>query len=412
MDDRGGSGGGLTRPAAGGGGPALAAPSTTPASELTPEEAAKHVTIWNRLERRKIAGNAAPLRRNVGRYLAKHPECEVFNGQDKRMEGLLAFDPVTGLPVVAQNEHVPIWHLREKRKVTGNAAPLRKNVHTYLAKHPDCEIYNGQDKELEGGGDAERVVNANPGAGFAASGQQFVGARNPSMFTALPQQPQQPQQPGTGGAPGFQNLVGSDVSIAVGGERGGGVAGVGFALPGAAQPTGMSAVGQHGVGGYRIQAANASRPQDIHGGLHRAVGAHGHNLGESMPYDEMASSWSNMPSWQGVQGQVRGDGGVGNGVDLNATPTIPIPVQARTTGLPGRGILGVGSVERTDALMGGMSLGKSLGGGEHMMGGATPGSLGGFLFGRGDGFLAASPTAMDFSPSNFLTHSSSPGRGR
>jgi hypothetical protein len=38
--------------------------------------------------------------------------------------------------------------------------------------------------------------------------------------------------------------------------------------------------------------------------------------------------------------------------------------------------------------------------------------VGGFLFGRSEGFLAASPGAMDFSPSNFLSHGGSPGRGR
>lgn len=123
---------------------------------VLPEELAKHVTIWNRLECRKIAGNAAPLRRNLERYLKRHPECEVYEGQDK-MAGAPTdgIDPKTGARIVTQNEHVPIWHKIERRKVTGNAAPLRKNLTTYLSRHPECEEYTGQDKEI-----ANCAVNA------------------------------------------------------------------------------------------------------------------------------------------------------------------------------------------------------------------------------------------------------------
>jgi len=112
------------------------------------EELARHVTIWNRLECRKIAGNAAPLRRNLDRYLAKHPECEVYMGQDKLSGAVLsgAIDPKTGAVIMSQNEHVAIWHKAERRKVTGNAAPLRKNLVSYLQRHPECEEYMGQDK--------------------------------------------------------------------------------------------------------------------------------------------------------------------------------------------------------------------------------------------------------------------------
>mmetsp|Transcript_4516 Transcript_4516/g.13701 ORF Transcript_4516/g.13701 Transcript_4516/m.13701 type:complete len:219 (+) Transcript_4516:179-835(+) len=126
--------------------------STSSLSNTTVQEwsSSDHVTIWNRNEKRKIAGNAAPLGRNLQKYLDKHPDCEVYRGQDeadgkprKRRRSVSSAKVNPG--EVTCNIHVPIWHLREQRKIAGNAAPLAKNLASYLASHPETEVYDGQD---------------------------------------------------------------------------------------------------------------------------------------------------------------------------------------------------------------------------------------------------------------------------
>lgn len=43
----------------------------------------KRVTIWNKRDKRKLSGNSAPFRKNLPEYCRKHPEWEEYCGQDK-----------------------------------------------------------------------------------------------------------------------------------------------------------------------------------------------------------------------------------------------------------------------------------------------------------------------------------------
>jgi hypothetical protein len=146
----------------------------------------KRVTLWNSAERRKISGNAAPMSKNLAIYLEKHPMCEIYNGQDKvyvppppakpvpppqeepvqfyhafsastfsgapRNNSQVQFELVLDLPreyakEIPGERRVTMWQKTERRKISGNAAPMEKNIIAYLSTHPECEIYNGQDKE-------------------------------------------------------------------------------------------------------------------------------------------------------------------------------------------------------------------------------------------------------------------------
>lgn len=109
------------------------------------------VTIWNSTQQRKISGNAAPMEKNVDEYLRKHPDCEIYAGQDKgvggkldRMNGDERGSPRhrSGAEKDAEQRRVSIWNRAEKRKLSGNCAPLEKNLEQYLKDNPHCEVHN------------------------------------------------------------------------------------------------------------------------------------------------------------------------------------------------------------------------------------------------------------------------------
>jgi len=120
------------------------------------------VTIWNSTQQRKISGNAAPMEKNVDEYLRKHPDCEIYNGQDK-VPGAVKYDrnghtgdekPTSRRTANADKDkdenqrRVVIWNRVEKRKLSGNCAPLEKNLEQYLKDNPNCEVVNDKVKKV------------------------------------------------------------------------------------------------------------------------------------------------------------------------------------------------------------------------------------------------------------------------
>jgi len=56
-------------------------------------------------------------------------------------------DPVEN---AESEKRVTIWNFKEKRKLSGNSAPFKRNLEEYLRKHPDWQEYVGQDKDTNG----------------------------------------------------------------------------------------------------------------------------------------------------------------------------------------------------------------------------------------------------------------------
>jgi len=100
----------------------------------------ERITVWNRTSKRKVSGNAAPKEKNLHKYLSKHPDCEFYTGQDK----LLTSEEKSAL--IAEQNRISIWNKLEQRRISGTAAPSQKNLAEYLAKRPHCEVYAGQNQ--------------------------------------------------------------------------------------------------------------------------------------------------------------------------------------------------------------------------------------------------------------------------
>lgn len=109
------------------------------------ENSEKRVRVWNRVEERKQCGTAAPLERNIAKFLRKNPDYDVYTGQDK-VSGHKA-DLEAKFGRCNPTERVTIWNRVDRRKLSGNCAPFRRNLEKYFSSHPEWEVYVNQDSK-------------------------------------------------------------------------------------------------------------------------------------------------------------------------------------------------------------------------------------------------------------------------
>lgn len=100
-----------------------------------PPEAEEKVPLWNKFEHRLLKESDEPMKKNLEQFLRIHPEWEVYDGQYERLHAL-------------RLAKVPVWHKTEKCKLRNADSPLGKHVKAFLDKNPDWEIYYGQAGEL------------------------------------------------------------------------------------------------------------------------------------------------------------------------------------------------------------------------------------------------------------------------
>lgn len=51
-------------------------------------------------------------------------------------------------PLDPMDERVTVWDSQTGRKITGNAAPMKKNLQKYLKKRPHCELYTNAPHQI------------------------------------------------------------------------------------------------------------------------------------------------------------------------------------------------------------------------------------------------------------------------
>lgn len=132
-------------------------------SQKVPAPDDERVEIWNRKLERRLSGNVAPYRRNLDQYLRSHPDCEVYTGQQPSAnesatsasasselgDADSSEDEPDDADLSPQHRRVTLWNTITKKKVTGSNAPMAKNLSACLKRHPDYQVYTGQDGKTQ-----------------------------------------------------------------------------------------------------------------------------------------------------------------------------------------------------------------------------------------------------------------------
>jgi len=82
-----------------------------------------------------------------------------------------------------KDTRVTLYNPQERRKLSGNAAPFKRNLEAYLAMHPDWELYTGQDG---GGSRKKRQRTADPKRKVEAVKRCRVEAQKPAPIETRP----------------------------------------------------------------------------------------------------------------------------------------------------------------------------------------------------------------------------------
>ena len=132
------------------------------ASHINAEE--ERATLWHPILKRKLSGTAAPKKKNLHAYFQRNPAWELYNHQD------LYVTQEEKRKIIDAEKRITIWNRVTKRRTSGlvpigagsvlgrlltdtlaagNAAPREAKLESYLKSHPDCEVYNCQDRDWD-----------------------------------------------------------------------------------------------------------------------------------------------------------------------------------------------------------------------------------------------------------------------